>query len=138
MYTVTKDYFVIASWRKIALPRMEKPLSTQDPSHRQSFLTEFFYIPLFWKSLSVPRGIPFKQIRLTDTLPNNTCKLHTDWKKTNLLNVGSDLGACVGEGAVAGPAGGGAVGGVAQLPAQAAVHVAHLLNHSHSHRPFIL
>ncbi len=65
-------------------------------------------------------------------MPNNTCKLHTEWKKTNLLYVGSDLDAGVGEGAVAGPAGGGAVGGVAQLPAQAAVHVAHLLNHSHS------
>jgi hypothetical protein len=110
----------------------------KDAFPRGTFLpppTEFLPSLISGKSSSPWRDT--FEIRLTDTLPNSTCKLHTEWNKTNLLNVGSDLGAGVGEGAVAGPAGGGAVGGVAQLPAQAAVHVAHLLNHSHSQQPFI-
>jgi hypothetical protein len=74
--------------------------------------TRFCTFPYFGKVFQ-SLEVYLLQRRLTDALPNNTCKLHTEWKKTNLLNIGSDLGACVGEGAVAGPAGGGAVGGVA-------------------------
>ncbi len=46
--------------------------------------------------------------------------------KSDLLDVGGDLVAGEGETPGAGAAGGGAVGGVDQLPRKATVHVTHL------------